>query len=263
NTVPRVNLTLKYERLGPMAIENHRWYCEHHGYNFIDEVPVNPDRPASWAKVPAILRALEDHRWVVWADSDTLVFNTSFDLRNFCDARFDVVAQCPVAYLQPLGWTTEHSLEAMRLNTGVFMVRNSRWSRDLLETSYAQKQFISSGEVWNGIGEQEAILEVLRQYPEDFHRIHYVQNLQSHPKCRSQDDIFVHFYGNHARHRIPESECLEVIQRWEQCVRQRRDFPDDIARFHWSCIQNKSQDGHFDRGGPERFFYSQSEIGIT
>src|SRR5262249_33212436 len=73
NVVPRVRYSRKYDVLGQMALENHRDYCERHGYTFVSEVPIADDRPACWSKLPAIIGALETHDWVLWADSDTLV----------------------------------------------------------------------------------------------------------------------------------------------------------------------------------------------
>ena len=92
NDVPSVNYTYKYERLGQMALENRRRYCELHGYRFISDVPIAADRPACWAKIPALLKALETHTWVLWADdSDTLIFNPLCRIEGFCDPDYDLV----------------------------------------------------------------------------------------------------------------------------------------------------------------------------
>src|ERR1035437_1649678 len=37
NDVPAINHTFKYDRLGRMALENRRRYCERHGYRFISD----------------------------------------------------------------------------------------------------------------------------------------------------------------------------------------------------------------------------------
>ena len=73
NAVPEINLSYKYDLLGPLAVENHRRYCARHGYDFISDMPPADGRPFCWAKIPAILSAFETHEWVLWADSDTLV----------------------------------------------------------------------------------------------------------------------------------------------------------------------------------------------
>src|ERR1700733_5493097 len=63
NDVPAINHTYKYDVLGPMAIENRRRYCVRHGYDFVSEVTIARDRPACWAKIPAILDAFRTHEW--------------------------------------------------------------------------------------------------------------------------------------------------------------------------------------------------------
>src|ERR1051325_7287036 len=103
NDVPRINQTYKYERLGPMAIENRRQYCRRYGYRFIYEVALDRARPACWAKIPAILAALNEHRWVLWADADTLVVNPFIRLEKFCDERFDIIVQSMDQYFILLG----------------------------------------------------------------------------------------------------------------------------------------------------------------
>ena len=93
NHIPSTNHTFKYERLGRMALENRHLYCERQGYRLISDVPATPDRPACWAKIPALLRALETHSWVLWADSDALIFNRSYRLEQFCDPEYELVVQ--------------------------------------------------------------------------------------------------------------------------------------------------------------------------
>jgi hypothetical protein len=73
NSIPAVNLSYKYDRLGRMAIENRRLYCERHGYTFVSEVPIEADRPACWAKIPAMLDAFAAHRWVLWASPSKVI----------------------------------------------------------------------------------------------------------------------------------------------------------------------------------------------
>jgi hypothetical protein len=260
NVVPPVNDTFKYERLGPMAVENHRQYCARQGYTYFDAAPVPSDRPACWAKIPAILSAFESHRWVLWADSDALVFDFSRGLEEFCDGRYDLVTQNPDAYFRRIGADAETALEAMPINTGVFLMQATEWSKDLLQRAYDQEKWVSKAEMWNGIGDQEALIDVLKTSPGGLRRIRYVEGLQSHPSLHRSGDLFVHFYGSHAQHRIPLAQCEAVLRRWEAAVATGGPLPHDLARFHWCCIQNKSSITAMDRGGPERFLYRPEEI---
>ena len=260
NNIPENDWMFKYERLGQMAIENRRQYCQRHGYTFIYDVEIPTDRPACWAKIPAILQAFEDHEWVLWADSDTLIFDKSRRLEGFCDENFDLIVQSQEEFFRYIGVDVSEGVAQMPINTGVFLIKSSDWSRAFLQEAYNQDRFIDKGEYWNGIGEQEAMIEVLKRHPEDVDRIAYVQNLQNHPKLYNDADMFVHFYGHYTRHHIALSECEEVLSRWEQANNNDQPFPKDISRFHWVCVQNKAADAPIMHGDLERYLYSPLDI---
>lgn len=260
NQIPPDNPSFKYERLGPLALLNHRQYAARHGYTCLNEAPPSSGSPACWEKIPAILRALQRHRWVLWADSDALVANPARGLEDFCGPAHDLVMQCPRAYFRRIGVDADSGLQAMPINSGVFMVQATPWSRQFLEAAYALKPAPDSSSFWNGIGDQEAMIQVLKSEPADLARIRYVDGLQSHPALHSPGNLFVHFYGNQASHVIPAEQGEKVLQRWENAVACGGDLPRDMARFHWCCIQNKQSGAALDRGGPERFLYGPKDI---
>jgi hypothetical protein len=260
NDVPTINHTFKYIRLGRMALENRRIFCERHGYRFISEVSIARDRPACWAKIPAILEAFKTNSWVLWADSDTLIFDLNCRLDEMCDPDYDLVIQSHEDFYRFLGIPIAEGLKRMPINTGVFFIRNSSWSRMFLQRAYEQTQFIFSGDLWNGIGEQEAMIWLLRQNPADLSRIKYVDGLQNHPRFYRRGDRFVHFYGNYAQHHIPLAECDEILGRWETANRNAAPFPPDLARFHWCCIQNIQSDSPVVRGDLGHYLYSHDDI---
>ena len=128
NDVPPVNLTFKYEVLGRMAIENRHRYCERHGYRFICEVPIARDRPACWAKIPALLAALEAHPWVLWADSDTLVFAQERRIDSMCDPDYDLIVQSHEEFFRFIGIpvaapTPLHGVQFGKGTSTMFLVR--------------------------------------------------------------------------------------------------------------------------------------------
>jgi len=260
NQVPAVNLTFKYEVLGRMAIENRRIYCDRHGYRLIDDVPVARDRPACWAKIPALLEALETHPWALWADSDTLVFAPARPIATFCDPDYDLIVQSHEEFFDFIGIPYEEGLRRMPINTGVFLARSSPWCRDFLRRAYEETEFVSNGPIWDGVGEQEAMIALLKRNPRDLARIKYVTGLQAHPRFYRPGDFFVHFYGNHAKHRISLGECEEVFGRWDHAMQRHGPFPADRARFHWCCIQNKRADSPVVRGDLPRYLYRPDDI---
>lgn len=260
NDVPAINYTYKYDVLGRMAVENRRRYCALHGYDFICDVPVARDRPACWAKIPAILEAFRTHEWVLWADSDVLVIEEGVAAAGFCDPEYDLIVQTHDRYYQLLGIPEAEGLRLMPINTGVFLIRASEWAADFLRRAYQRTEFVSHGAVWNGIGEQEAMIALLQERPADRQRIKHVDFLQSPPKFYRPGYLFMHFYGNHARHRIPPAVCGAVVAAWARAVRLGLPLPRDFARFHWCCIQNKHADGPVRGGDLGRYLYRPEDI---
>lgn len=263
NDIPSVNETFKYERLGQMALENRRIYCGRHGYHFVGEVPIARDRPACWAKIPAILAAFRSHDWVLWADSDTLIFDQARRLEDFCDPGHDLVVQSHADYFQRMGIPLEQGLARMPINTGIFLMRATDWSRAFLQAAYDQTRFISAGEIWNGIGEQEAMIWLIQQQSSHRQHIQYVDHLQNHPKLYMPGDFAVHFYGNNAPHLLTAADCEEVFQRWEAANRAASTYPSDLARFHWCCIQNIQAQAKRVRGDLAHYLYCPADVGLN
>jgi hypothetical protein len=257
NHVPRDPVTFKYDRLGAMALENRRQYCQRHDLPFLDRVPRVDDRPICWGKIPALLAALADHEWVMWADSDALILSPELGVARFCNPRFDLVVQDMSAAFTAGGLDPVRMRAEMPLNTGVFLARSTPWVRVFLEESYAQEQWIRRGPVWDGVGEQEAMNGLLRARPSELRRISFVDGLQAHPLHHRPGNLFVHFYGDRARHLIAPLRSEEVMRRWEEAIWRGLPSPSDLARLHWCAIQHRtpSADDAVHRG-PERFGYA-------
>lgn len=260
NDIPAVNRTAKYERLGRMALVNRRRYCLRHGYTLIDAVPVAQDRPACWAKIPAILEAFGSHEWVLWADSDALACPDAAGVEPLLDAEHDLITQANDRFYAFLGVSVAAGNSRMPINTGVFLMRATEWSRDFLRSAYSRTEFISRGAIWNGIGEQEAMIAELLARTEDLARIKYVEDLQAPPRFYRPATRFIHFYGNHTRPHVPPTECAAVLDRWEIAVSSGDCFPGDMARFHWCCIQNKDPADPALGGDLRRYFYTPRDL---
>src|SRR6202043_206655 len=113
------------------------------------------------------------HEWVLWADSDTLVFDHTQGLETFCDPRYDLIVQAHDRYYQRIGLSAAGGVRRMPINTGVFIIRASSWAASFLRRAYALTEFVTHGPVWDGIGEQEAMIALLHRSPEDLRRIKY------------------------------------------------------------------------------------------
>lgn len=257
NEVPDSPLTFKYDVLGTLSLRNHRQYCEAHGYTFISESAIDRSRPVCWSKLSAVYEALQTHEWVLWADSDTLIFDMAARLEDFCDSRYDLVVQEQEHWWKLIG--LEKGTERFPINSGVFLIKSSKWSLKFLAASYAETRFVTNGPVWDGVGDQEAMNAVIRANPDYRQRIKYVPGLQTSPKLFRGDALMVHFYGNHGRHRIPLEDSEAALDRWKASL-DHGSLPNDLARFHWCCIQNKNASTSPVRGDLHNYLYTPEEI---
>ena len=257
NDIPAQPLTYKYDALGELSLDNHRAYCAKHGYDFIGDALIDRSRPSCWSKLLAVYSALQTHDWVLWADSDTLIFDMDVRLEDLCDPGYHLIVQEQDHWWKLIG--LENGSERFPINSGVFLIKASNWSSDFLAQAYAESRFITHNLVWDGVGEQEAMNAVIRAHPGYRERIQYIPGLQTSPKLFRNDAFLVHFYGNHARHRIRDEDAQAVIARWRSGLAGGNP-PSDLARFHWCCIQNKDAATQPVRGDLHNFLYTEADI---
>lgn len=274
NVIPAENFTAKYDRLGQLALVNRRMWCARHGYPLIETIETSGpldaalSRPVCWEKFPVIRRALEDHEWVLWADSDALVLDLDLGVDDLCDNRFDLICGSLAEVAYAVGATPAMAARRFPVTTGVFLVRSTAWVMDLLNRAEANYAALSDrtsvgtpSPVWDGIGDQEALIAALMDRPEDLGRVKQIEELETHPRFyRVQHHRFVHFHGNNADHLISADEFDTVWQVWETAINAGGPIPDNLATFHWCCIQNRDPEFGFSRGGPERFLYATEEV---
>ena len=255
NHCPPGHATLKYEGLGAIAGWTLAQYCGRHGYVLRNLPPDLNRRQACWAKIPALLAALQDHPVAVWVDSDAVVANPQLQLEDFLTEGHDMVFQQPERLFAPLRAQPGLSRQRQPVNTGVFMVRRCEWTLDLLRQAYALAPIEAKGTPWNGLGDQEAMTLALSKRPDPFARVAWVQGLQTLPQDACHDALTVHFYGDHGEGCVPAALCREVVNSYGPQVANLRADASKMALLHWCAIQNLTPAGPLRRGGPERFGY--------
>jgi len=104
---------------------NHQYYCKVHGYDYyvLDE-SMDSSREPAYSKIKWMQKLLfeDDYPYVMWMDYDSLFMNFSVSIYDMFDAA---------------GWGVDFIGVAGKshfLNTGHFIMRNSEWSRQFLES---------------------------------------------------------------------------------------------------------------------------------
>tara|TARA_B100000945_G_scaffold27121_2_gene18893 strand:+ start:3299 stop:3946 length:648 start_codon:yes stop_codon:yes gene_type:complete len=121
--------TPNYDSWASIVTNNTKTYCDTHSYQFFHKrIQYPTDRHPAWYRIPFILDLFnkEDVDWVFWSDIDSLIMNHSICIEDFLKEDKDLIiaSQGEGEYC---GNECEHVL-----NTGQFFIKNTEWSRELL-----------------------------------------------------------------------------------------------------------------------------------
>lgn len=203
---PRIALATLYDEayapVGWMCRNALARYGKRHGHDVVVAKSAEMDRPAAWAKVRLVQSLFEqgyDH--VFWIDADALIIDPSHDVA-------DLITDSKDMHLvqHPLPWYS-----APAPNTGVFLIRNCDWSRDLLKRMWDLDQY-AEGIWWEnaafihlmglrdfqeqGIDPARCEIDTSRMawLPERWNRLH----LKQEPGAT----IIRHYAGKSRKHRL-------------------------------------------------------------
>lgn len=111
---------------------NKEAYAKKYGYHLVDgSRHIDTSRPPAWSKIKAVKHLLDNEHcdWVMWTDADTVIMNSEVRIQDFLPAD-----------------TTKHMLvgsdKGGGYNSGVFVFRNSDWSKHFLDEWWNMKDFV-------------------------------------------------------------------------------------------------------------------------
>ena len=118
--------SLSFTRAVPLT---HALACRVAGYTLVvANEEIDPSRPAAWSTILAVQRALRrGHELVLCVDADALVMNPALRAEDLMD------------------WRAHQTLAADHNgpNSGVWLVRNSAWSRWFVGALWEQEQLVA------------------------------------------------------------------------------------------------------------------------
>ena len=126
-----------FDGLLALTWENKQRYAQRHGYHLFDEsAQLDRSRPASWSKIKAVQRLLNEEAcdWVFWLDADTVVMNSHKRVQDFLPANTD-----PSAANIDLLLSAD---DGGGYNAGVWLVHNTPWARQFLQEWWNMRQFV-------------------------------------------------------------------------------------------------------------------------
>lgn len=113
----------EYQEKVKLGIESKQKYCQTHGYDFLYSTQLQDlSRHIYWSKIVWVLMAMDhtNYKWIAWIDADTLIMNRGIQLEDLIDDRYDIII----------------NNDRNGFNSGVFLVKNSEWSRNFFSRVY-------------------------------------------------------------------------------------------------------------------------------
>jgi len=147
---------------------NKQQYADKHGYHLYDgSQHIDSSRPPAWSKIKAVKHLMEQKEqrcdWIMWTDADTVIMNSSIQVTDFLPA--DPTKDLLVGSDKGGGY-----------NSGVFLFRNSAWSRKILDQWWGMKDFVRPPGL--SLSGDNSALKALLASMEDFD-----EHVLSPPRC--------------------------------------------------------------------------------
>jgi hypothetical protein len=136
------HFTSNLSEVGHISIKNKKEYCDLHGYDFVYKNSRLSMRHPAWDKIKLLTELLNDknksYDYVIWMDNDAFINNPEirFDIlcSNFEQKNLIICSETgfeDTEYLdEKLNYELLNNLKI--INTGVFILKNNEWSRNLL-----------------------------------------------------------------------------------------------------------------------------------
>ena len=116
---------------------NQQNYAKKHGYEYVQFTEsLAPCRPEEWSKIKALEQKMDvatsvgiENDWYMWVDDDVVFTNPNMKIESIIGQHMgkDLILSADPA---------SHS-DIYPFNNGVFLIRNTEWSRDFLKKVYA------------------------------------------------------------------------------------------------------------------------------
>ena len=120
-----------FEKLGKITLKSMKRYAKENSFDIKLFNEIKSDRPPAWNKILIMQKLLDlNYDFVFWIDSDALIVGDE-------DISKEIVGGKDF-------YLVKHFIKNRDApNTGVVLLRNSKWSRDFLKTVWDKKEYIN------------------------------------------------------------------------------------------------------------------------
>lgn len=158
-------------------------YCEKQGYTFyIYREKLEKESNPNWSKAQALLNHIDNHEYIIWMDSDTLIFNP--------EKRFEsIIQKAPKKFILATKDIGNNSM----LNSGVLLFKSHQYTKNLIKR-WRDFQGDKSSLYASG-GDQEIFCQILKKSDSaGFNRkIFEMNEFNTDPRFVDNNTFILHF----------------------------------------------------------------------
>lgn len=124
-----------FSKMGELCLKSIKEYAKKHGFDVKLKNKMSSKRPAPWNKILVIQKLLNDRKkydFIFWIDADALFVNFGENIKKEIQPGKDF-------------YLVKHDTEEGDApNTGVILIRNTKWSRNFLKDVWSKKEYTYS-----------------------------------------------------------------------------------------------------------------------
>jgi hypothetical protein len=193
-----------------LSIENKKEYCKQHNYDFIlaTEDDYDGGRHPVWAKLPVVKKHLNNYDYILFCDADTYICNLNIKIETIIE---NTMEEKDFLICNEKHYGTANP----GINFGMFIVKNTPWCINLMDTIYNQEDFLKHH--WR---EQEAFNSLYNKQQIDIEKIKVLDNLtifNAFDGMHRYGDFLIHYAGESNLKKLNEkfvllNETLKLIK---------------------------------------------------
>lgn len=157
-------------------------YCEHQGYTFhIYRDKLDESFSPNWSKAQILLNHIDDHDYVIWMDSDTLVVDPSKTFEDIIKESNKDILAC-----SDIGGNS-------KINSGVVIFKSSDYSKNILNNWHNFEG--DKSDLYASGGDQEILVYTISNADPDFNNVEIfpMDKFNTDPRFATEDSFILHF----------------------------------------------------------------------
>lgn len=172
---------------------NIKKYCELQGYTFyVYREHLDKQSHPNWSKSRAILNHIDDHEYVVWMDSDTLIFDINKKFEHIINLAGEdkYILAC-----EDVGSNNTNLPRGSLFNSGVVFFKNNDQVKDILQEWWDFRKKGDTSSLYASGGDQEILVEIVKKHDPNlsFSKIFPMNQFNTDPRMLDNHTFILHF----------------------------------------------------------------------